>query len=104
MIALKITMSSGEAYRIRSFAVDSKEQFVAQILSRNQTLLNWYEVVPGTLIKVAHICSIENLEIDDLPEKEEEVEEILDGAEIILKEDLVNSEISEEKEPLKDEE
>ena len=101
MIALRITMASGEAYRIRSFAVDDKIQFVNQVLSRNQTLLNWYEIVPGTLIKVSQICSIEELDLDDLPKKEEEVEEIVDGAEVVFKEDLDNAEISADKEPLK---
>jgi len=103
MINLKVTMNSEEGFKFKNFACDNVKDFIRHVLNRNQTALNWYEIIPGTIINVKNISSITTVDDDELNAPEEVVESehsMIDGEEVILKEDLKNVEIFEDKSPL----
>ncbi len=108
MINLKITMNNGEQYNIKNFSVNTIDEFIKIILCRNQTQLNWYEIIPNVLIQVKNIQSICKLSDEDILKlnmpskliaKTNQIKDISNtlksGDEIIFDEDKPNSEIPE---------
>jgi len=89
-------MNSGEHYNIKNFSVNTISEFIKIILCRNQTQLNWYEVIPNVLIQVINIQSIRQLSDEDLVKINNTLKS---GDEIIFDEDKQNSEISEKIQP-----
>ena len=95
MIILRIQMVSGEEFIIRNFFSENINMFINGVLLKNQTELNWYEVIPGTFIKVSQIESITQLSEDDLEAAANTPEsgELKDGDEIVLPENKPNEDL-----------
>lgn len=96
MINLKITMVGGEEFNIKNFAANSVPEFIKGILCRNQTQLNWYEIIVGTFIQVIHIESIKQLSNEELEKINNPT--LDDRDEVVFDEDKDNQEIEESSE------
>lgn len=92
MINLQITMISGKEYLIRNFEVDSAIDFIRMVLCRNQTQLNWYEIIPKVFIKVSQIQSVEELTNEDFLLLESKYKST--SEKVIFPEDIDNQDIS----------
>lgn len=93
MINLRITMVSGQTFNIRNFAVDSINDFLRMVLMKNQTQVNWYEVIPGTFIQaslIEGITQLSNVELENINNPKLE-----DGNEVVFDEDKDNEEFGE---------
>jgi len=86
MINLKITMISGEFYKIRNFVSLNVEDFIKSVLTRAGTFAKWYEVLPEVFIKVENIQSIERIQPTEKTSSKPENE-------VVLPEDVENLEI-----------
>jgi len=89
MIEIKITMVSGKEYKIRNFEANNLLEFTRLGLKVSSNI--WYEILPGELINVNNIESLE-LFVEEV--KDEVPEELGDKEEVILPKDKENEEVS----------